>query len=163
MELAETTDNMWAKQNALFAYNRVMEISERFSYHSQILENMVASGQQGRSQESGMGLSRVPVSSVTTTEGVSSSPMETGVNGELRVDGASRGLRGGSGGASPDLSEGDDHIDSGANELALRYIHVTPTLTHMDLYLILVVLNNSILYPTGLFVHARQRLRESST
>lgn len=79
----------------------------------------MASGQHGRQQESGMGLSRVPVSSVTTTEGVSSGPVETSVNGEVCVDGA----RGGSGGASPDSCEGDDHIDSGANELALRYVY----------------------------------------
>ncbi|CAI8057657.1 Kalirin, partial [Geodia barretti] len=39
MELAEITENHWAKQNALFAFNRVMEISERFSYHSQMLES----------------------------------------------------------------------------------------------------------------------------
>ena len=48
LELAETTENLWAKQNALFAYNRVMEISERFHYHQQILEGMVATRKQGK-------------------------------------------------------------------------------------------------------------------
>ena len=97
VELAETTENHWAKQNALFAYNRVMEISERFSYHSQILESMVARGVKGgaaKQPSSGMGLPRVPVVSTASTgsvgdeEAVSGSKLSSkgGSNGELHVD-----------------------------------------------------------------------------
>lgn len=60
IDLAESTENLWAKQNALFAHNRVLEISERFSYHRQILENMTT---QRDFKRTGLGIARVPVAS----------------------------------------------------------------------------------------------------
>ena len=127
MELADTTENHWAKQNALFAYNRVMEISERFSYHSQILESMVARGVKGgarKQQSSGLGLPRVPVVSSTGSmgsvgedepDGVSKPPsakMES--NGELRVDSTKFTVGDGSRSASPVFTDSDEQTDAAA-------------------------------------------------
>ena len=40
--LMETSENHWAKENAMFAYNRVLEILDRFRYHRSVLEELIA-------------------------------------------------------------------------------------------------------------------------
>ena len=133
MELADTTENMWAKQNALFAYNRVMEISERFSYHSQILENMVAARQRGggKQQSPGISLPSVPAKSGSAAdsdvdEGRESMDEEEDVNGGAYVDGGigmvSRGSRGSR--LSPDPYDSDEQTDAAAGR-SLRYLPPT--------------------------------------
>jgi hypothetical protein len=130
MELADITENMWAKQNALFAYNRVMEISERFSYHSQLLENMVTARQQGggKVKSPGIGLPGIPVTSGATVdsevdEGRESMDEDEDVNGGSFMDGgigmASDGLR-----LSQDPSDSDEQTDAAAGR-SLRYILIT--------------------------------------
>lgn len=120
MELTETTENLWAKQNALFAYNRVMEISERFSYHSQILENMVATQQQGNQQHVGVGLPRVPVASGARMEEEEvTDPLTDGTYGESFVEGANGTVSDGV------TSDNDNQTDSGATR-SLRYILYIP-------------------------------------
>lgn len=124
MDLAETTENHWSKQNALFAHNRVMEISERFSYHSQLLENMVASGQRGGAAKplTGVGLARIPVSSGTTPAELErelheESRLKSGVS---LVDGPN-GVPGGI--PHVDFSDDDEQTDAaGAQYRSLRYI-----------------------------------------
>ena len=144
-ELADTTENMWAKQNALFAYNRVMEISERFSYHSQILENMVAARQRGggKQQSPGTSLPSVPAKSGSAAdsdvdEGRESMDEEEDVNGGSYVDGGigmvSHGSR-----LSPDPYDSDERTDAAAGR-SLRYL--SP-----PLFMILVV----VLLPVGLY------------
>ena len=131
VELAEITENHWAKQNALFAYNRVMEISERFSYHSQILENMVASGQRGPVKPpSGMGLPRIPVSSSTAMEGEEGTrvPGADLKNGHSQVDGPHRGMVSDGLRSSPELSDEDEQTDAAsAKYRTLRYMEILCT------------------------------------
>jgi hypothetical protein len=129
MELAEITENHWAKQNALFAYNRVMEISERFSYHSQILESMVARGVKGgagkQPASSGVGLPRVPVvsSSTASTGSLGEEEAESGgklsakggSNGELHVDSPKFRVGDHSRSASPVFTDSDEQTDAGVS------------------------------------------------
>ena len=42
LELMETAENPWTKDNALFARNRVLEIMERFDYYQKALDDMIA-------------------------------------------------------------------------------------------------------------------------
>ncbi len=46
-ELTEAVENQWIKENAVFAYNRVVEVKERFKYHHKMLEELIS----GRKQE----------------------------------------------------------------------------------------------------------------
>ena len=125
MDLAETTENHWAKQNALFAYNRVMEISERFSYHSQILENMVARGVKGsgaaaKQPSSGLDLPRVPVVSTTAEReggevaGSGKVAAKGGSNEELHVDGPKFTVGNRSRSTSPVFTDSDEQTDAAA-------------------------------------------------
>ena len=41
-ELTESIESVWIKENAVFAYNRVLEIKERFQYYYKILEEQIA-------------------------------------------------------------------------------------------------------------------------
>ena len=41
-ELTEAIDSQWIKDNALFAYNRVTEVKERFGYYRKRLSELVA-------------------------------------------------------------------------------------------------------------------------
>ena len=139
VELAEVTENHWAKQNALFAYNRVMEISERFSYHSQILESMVAGGGgsggggRGKQVSGGIGLPRVPVSSSAAATAGNVEQEEEEEEGEEgkggqrvgvgQVDGPNGVIRTDSRGSTPDLSDSDDQTDAvAARTKSLRYV-----------------------------------------
>lgn len=128
MDLAELTENHWAKQNALFAYNRVMEISERFSYHSQLLENMAASGQRGGpvKQLTGVGLARIPVSSGGSTGELEGKVREQDgglKNGESHVDGPAGVPHSVMHLDGDDCSDEDEHTDAaGAVYKSLRYL-----------------------------------------
>ena len=126
VDLAEVTENHWAKQNALFAYNRVMEISERFSYQSQLLENMASSGQRGGAARplTGVGLARIPVSSGTSTAELEEKLRQDGgaKNGETRIDGPPNGVPGGVMHIESDVSDDDEQTDAaGAIYKSLRY------------------------------------------
>jgi len=41
-DLTDSIENVWTKENAVFAYNRVLEIKERFQYYYKILEEQIA-------------------------------------------------------------------------------------------------------------------------
>ena len=121
MELAEITENHWAKQNALFAFNRVMEISERFSYHSQMLESMVARGVKGGAAKqpasSGVGLPRVPVVSSSTASmgSLGEESAKGGSNGELHVGLPKFRVGDHSRSASPVFTDSDEQTDAGVS------------------------------------------------
>jgi hypothetical protein len=121
MELAEITENHWAKQNALFAFNRVMEISERFSYHSQMLESMVARGVKGGTAKqpasSGVGLPRVPVVSSSTASmgSLGEESAKGGSNGELHVGLPKFRVGDHSRSASPVFTDSDEQTDAGVS------------------------------------------------
>ena len=51
MELSEESESHWTKENAIFAYNRVLEIAERFRYYQRALEEMVADKRERERQE----------------------------------------------------------------------------------------------------------------
>ena len=164
IELAEVTENHWAKQNALFAYNRVMEISERFSYHSQILETMVANGGHRGKQSSGIGLPRVPVASTTVAAPVESGKVEEDGQGgnppvshQSRVDGPN-GVD--SRGSSPVLSDSDDQTDAAsARTKSLRYRsnHFQTMCWIMISFIVhsLLSLSLSLSPHTGQYVHTK--------
>ena len=40
-DLTDSIENVWTKENAVFAYNRVLEIKERFQYYYKILEEQI--------------------------------------------------------------------------------------------------------------------------
>lgn len=48
-DLTDTIENQWIKDNALFAYNRVMEVKERFRYYRKFLEQLIE--ERSRQQE----------------------------------------------------------------------------------------------------------------
>ena len=51
LDLMESTENHWIKDNALFAYNRVLEITERFHYYQRALEAMIAERREEERQQ----------------------------------------------------------------------------------------------------------------
>ena len=44
-------ENLWTKENAVFAYNRVLEIKERFLYYHKILEELIAEKKEQEKRE----------------------------------------------------------------------------------------------------------------
>lgn len=54
-ELTEAMDNQWLKDNALFAYTRVMEVQERFRYYRQLLDELIEERAQQAQQGAGPG------------------------------------------------------------------------------------------------------------
>jgi hypothetical protein len=50
-ELTEAIDSQWIKDNALFAYNRIMEVKERFRYYKKTLSDMLAEHQAHNEDE----------------------------------------------------------------------------------------------------------------
>ena len=51
LDLSEESESHWTKENALFAYNRVLEIADRFNYYQTTLEGMVADKRARERQE----------------------------------------------------------------------------------------------------------------
>ena len=62
-ELTETIENQWIKDNALFAYTRVMEVKERFKYYHKLLDELIEERQQ---QTKEPGLEAIKRDSVVT-------------------------------------------------------------------------------------------------
>ena len=127
-DLAETSENLWGKQNALFAHNRVMEVSERFSYHSQILENMVATRDKTK-QHGGTGLAKVPVASGASVAREERGELpEDSMNGEPFTNRRNGMVGERSRSLSPSLSDDLEETDEGAAK-SFRYIcmHILST------------------------------------
>ena len=110
-----------------------MEISERFSYHSQILESMVARGVKGGAAKpptSGLGLPRVPVCSttpMTEREGEEEAGSggvklvsKGGSNGDLHVDSPKFSIGDHSRSASPDSDDQTDAAGAVSRTKSLR-------------------------------------------
>ena len=51
LDLSEESESHWTKENALFAYNRVLEIADRFRYYQTALEGMVVDKRERERQE----------------------------------------------------------------------------------------------------------------
>lgn len=57
-ELTDVMENQWIKDNALFAYTRVMEVKERFRYYRKLLDELIEERQQGSQGLEGEGSAR---------------------------------------------------------------------------------------------------------
>ena len=98
-----------------------MEISERFSYHSQILESMVTKGvvkgaAVKQTSSSGLGLPRVPVSSSSLEREEAGSGEKLvskgGSNGDLHVDSPKFSIGDHSRSPSPSFTDSDEQTDA---------------------------------------------------
>lgn len=54
LELMETTESVWSRDNAAFAHNRVLEIIERFCYYHKELEKLIAERRADEKKEVAM-------------------------------------------------------------------------------------------------------------
>ncbi len=54
LDLMESTESVWSRDNAAFAHNRVLEIIERFCYYHRELENLIARRTEQEKKEAAM-------------------------------------------------------------------------------------------------------------
>ena len=86
-ELTERMESQWMKENALFAYNRVVEVKERFRYYSNVLEEVMEERRQKleaeKVTEQKSDGKHVRITDVTTIDQISPSTEENQPDGSV--------------------------------------------------------------------------------